>query len=124
MSSSLQVLLPVLSIISACTFGNQSETAVTIDKELFDQWRQSPGVLVLDVRTGGEYSGGHVPGAINIDYYSPDFEDQLKNLPKKDTVLVYCASGRRSSSSISSLKKAGFSFIANLEGGYNKYVKP
>lgn len=122
MLSLFRILVLISVVLPACDTQNQAETAVTIDKTLFDQWRKSPNVLILDVRTAGEYASGHVEGAINVDYYAPDFEAQLNNLPKKDTVLVYCASGRRSSSSVSSLKKAGFSFIANLEGGYTKYA--
>lgn len=119
----LRIFVFVSVVLPACSTQSQSDTA-TIDKKLFDQWRKSPNVLVLDVRTESEFSGGHIEGAVNIDYYSSDFEEQLNKLPKKDTVLVYCASGRRSSSSVSSLKKAGFAFIANLEGGYNHYIKP
>ncbi|MFN3952316.1 MAG: rhodanese-like domain-containing protein [Thermaurantimonas sp.] len=123
MYSIMRVLISTAVVLTACNAQNQSDSAITIDKTLFEQWRKSPNVLVLDVRTAGEYASGHVEGAINVDYYASDFEEQLNNLPKKDTVLVYCASGRRSSASISSLKKAGFSFIANLEGGYSKYAK-
>ena len=28
-----------------------------------EQYRQTPGALLLDVRTEGEYAAGHVPGA-------------------------------------------------------------
>ncbi|MFN4299790.1 MAG: rhodanese-like domain-containing protein [Thermaurantimonas sp.] len=113
----------MLVVLAACS-NNVSQTShADIDATTFDAWRQSPNVLVLDVRTPDEYAAGHVDGALNVDYYSPDFEQQLKNLPKKDTVLVYCASGRRSSNSVDALKKAGFSYIANLEGGYSNYIR-
>lgn len=108
-------------VLAACS-GNSSTTShADIDAATFDAWRKSPNVLVLDVRTPAEYAAGHIDGAVNVDYYSPDFEQQLNNLPKKDTVLVYCASGRRSSNSVEALKKAGFSYIGNLTGGYNNY---
>lgn len=111
----------ILFILAACSNSSSTVSYTDIDPQTFDTWRQSPNVLVLDVRTPAEYAAGHIEGAVNVDYYSPDFEQQLNNLPKKDTVLVYCASGRRSSNSVEALKKAGFSYIGNLTGGYNNY---
>ncbi len=67
--------------------------------------RLEPYILV-DVRTAGEYSSGHIPTAINIPY------DQIAaNPPTRDTralIIVYCASGHRSSIASESLKKIGF----------------
>lgn len=114
-------LASMLIALAACSNKTSNASSADIDVATFDTWRQSPNVLVLDVRTPDEYAAGHVDGALNVDYYSPDFEQQLKKLPKKDTVLVYCASGRRSSNSVDALKKAGFSFVGNLTGGYNNY---
>ncbi|GCD77209.1 hypothetical protein JCM31826_06910 [Thermaurantimonas aggregans] len=108
-------------LLIACSNNSSTSTHTDIDATTFDTWRQSPNVLVLDVRTPDEFAAGHVEGALNVDYYASDFENQLKNLPKKDTVLVYCASGRRSSASVEALKKAGFTYIGNLTGGYNNY---
>ena len=33
--------------------------------------------VTLDVRTAGEFAGGHVPGAANLDFYGKDFRSQL-----------------------------------------------
>ncbi len=41
-----------------------------------------PNTVILDVRTAGEFAGGKIRGARNIDIMSPNFVNQVKNLPK------------------------------------------
>lgn len=70
------------------------------------------GAIILDVRSNGEYSGGHVKGSINIPV------DQLnKNLSKlKDKnkpIITVCASGMRSASAKSILKSNGYTQVYN-----------
>ncbi|MES2395735.1 MAG: rhodanese-like domain-containing protein [Bacteroidota bacterium] len=73
------------------------------------------GAIILDVRSNGEYSGGHVKGSINIPV------DQLsKNLSKlKDKnkpIITVCASGMRSASAKSILKSNGYPHVYNGGG--------
>ena len=53
-------------------------------------------VLILDVRTKGEYSNGHIPGATLIP--SSEIASRVGELEKyvNKPILVYCASGGRS----------------------------
>ncbi len=64
------------------------------------------GALLVDVRTPGEFAGGALPGAKNIPV--SDLAARLSELPKGKPVIVYCASGMRSSKAKSILKGAGF----------------
>lgn len=73
------------------------------------------GAIILDVRSNGEYSGGHMKGSINIPV------DQLsKNLSKlKDKnkpIITVCASGMRSASAKSILKSNGYTQVYNGGG--------
>ena len=31
-----------------------------------EEFRATPGARLIDVRTAGEYAGGHIPGAVNV----------------------------------------------------------
>ena len=75
-------------------------------------------VVILDVRTPGEFAGGHIAGAVNIDQGSDDFMEQARQqLPLHDaTIAVYCRSGKRSASAARRLAAAGYR-VVNLEGG-------
>ena len=73
------------------------------------------GAVILDVRTKGEYGGGHIKGSINISV------DQLKNnlnrFPDKNkTIITCCASGMRSASAKSILKSHGYTNVHNGGG--------
>src|ERR1051325_1739822 len=67
-----------------------------VDVEEFDKLRAKKENVVLDVRREDEFKAGHIPGAINIDVNSPDFEKKVAALDKSKTYLVHCAAGRRS----------------------------
>ena len=73
------------------------------------------GAKVIDVRTKQEYAGGHYQGALNIPVDT--LASKLKSLGAPDSPLVvYCASGGRSSQAASILKAAGFTDVTNAGG--------
>lgn len=70
------------------------------------------GAVILDVRSKGEYAGGHIKGSINISV------DQLKNnlnrlADKQKTIITCCASGMRSGSAKSILESNGYISVFN-----------
>ncbi|MBI2376830.1 MAG: rhodanese-like domain-containing protein [Deltaproteobacteria bacterium] len=71
------------------------------------------GGLLLDVRTSGEYSAGHVAGALNISV--DQLESRLSELgPKDRDLIVYCHSGTRSARAARILSAAGFTRVHDL----------
>jgi len=50
-------------------------------------------VILVDVRSPGEFRSGHIPGAINIPYQQ--IEQSLKRLPRQRDIVLYCKSGIR-----------------------------
>ena len=56
--------------------------------------RVAAGAVLLDVRTPGEFSEGHLQGARNIPVQ--ELANRLAELPKGSDVVVYCRSGGRS----------------------------
>ena len=81
-----------------------------------------PSTVVIDVRSAGEFRGGSFPSALNIAH--SDISSSLNRLPqdKKNPIIVFCASGMRSSSALSSLKKMGFTNVLNA-GSYNNMMR-
>lgn len=78
--------------------------------------------VILDIRTKEEYQGGHLANSKNIDYYASDFQEQLDELDKQATYLIYCRSGNRSSTALQIMKGLGFSRVYELEGGINSWT--
>lgn len=63
------------------------------------------GALLLDVRTDGEWSSGHVDGATHIPVQ--DLAARLTEVPADRPVVVYCASGVRSARAVEILRAEG-----------------
>ncbi|MEO8631938.1 MAG: MBL fold metallo-hydrolase [Chloroflexota bacterium] len=78
----------------------------------------SDGAPVLDVREGSEYSAGHVRGAQHIPY--EELEQRIGEVPRMGTLVVYCASGVRSSLATSIFERHGI-IAANVRGGFTAW---
>ena len=75
---------------------------------------QKNGASFVDVRQPGEYSGGHIKGAVNIPLNNLS---RIKNKISKDSdVIVYCLSGARSNSAFRQLKSMGYTKVHDLGG--------
>lgn len=77
--------------------------------------------VMVDVREAAEYNGGHIPNSRHIPL--SQLGKRLHELEKfKQTALIVnCASGGRSSSACSVLRKAGFAKVFNLSGGVSAW---
>ena len=83
-------------------------------RDYFTKAKEIPAdALVVDVRTPGEFAGGHYEGALNIPV--SQIGGRLGELGAKDrNIIVYCRSGSRSRTAKSILDRAGFT---NVEDG-------
>lgn len=80
-------------------------------------------IVVVDVRTPGEYAGGHLKDGVNIDYNAADFRQKLAELDPARDYLVHCAVGGRSTSALEAFKELGFKKIVHLDGGMKAWEK-
>ncbi len=71
--------------------------------------------------TPQELSTGHIKGALNIDFKSPDFASKIDELDKSATYLVYYLVGGRSGKAMQLMQEKGFSKVFNLKGGITKW---
>jgi rhodanese-related sulfurtransferase len=72
----------------------------------------SQGATILDVRTKGEYAGGHIKGSVNIPL--DKLADNLNKLKGKTSpIITCCASGARSATAKGVLTNRGFTNVYN-----------
>ncbi|MDF4221354.1 rhodanese-like domain-containing protein [Maribacter sp. M208] len=88
----------------------------------FAGYQQSSEVLI-DVRTPVEFEEGAIEGAVNIDWFSHDFNQQVQSIDKNKIIYVYCKKGGRSLKAQARLEELGFKNVINLEGGYDAYLQ-
>jgi phage shock protein E len=77
------------------------------------------GALVIDVRTGDEFSSGHLPPAINIPLDELETAVPKRAKDKGQVLLLHCASGMRSGAAAQKLKSLGYANAFNL-GSYGR----
>jgi rhodanese-related sulfurtransferase len=81
------------------------------------------GAFLVDVRTPGEFSSGHVKGSVNIPLDT--VSNQLAKFKNKKNIIVFCRSGARSGQAKTILKQNGYTNVIN--GGtweqVNSFVK-
>ena len=80
------------------------------------------GSRVIDVRSPGEFQGGHLPGAVNVPLDRLGDEIARHAPDKEQPLLLYCLSGTRSGMGKASLRKMGYRNVFNL-GSYGRAAK-
>ncbi len=107
-------LIGSILLLAGCS---SSSSAVDLSVNEFSAKVAEAGVITLDVRTPGEFMGGYIEGAKNIDFQSGNFENEIAALDKNATYAVYCRSGNRSGQAVKVMHDAGFHNVYNLNGG-------
>jgi hydroxyacylglutathione hydrolase len=76
-------------------------------------------VQVVDVRMKSEWDAGHIPGAMHFEGGRIAWEELP--FPQDKPLAVQCASGNRSMSAISVLKRRGYHNVIQVEGGITQW---
>jgi rhodanese-related sulfurtransferase len=84
---------------------------------------QGESSVIIDARTKEEYDTGHLAGAVNVDYLSPDLPDLLERLDPAKKYFVYCKTSRRSIRICVMLRNIGFKNLYNLGEGLTEEVE-
>jgi len=90
-------------------------------KEMIDKG----DVFILDVRTPGEYSSGHIKNSTLLAVQAipaDELDIQLKELPKNGSIIVYCTIGIRSAATSKILVDNGFAKVYNMQGGITEWI--
>jgi phage shock protein E len=99
----------VIAVIVLKRFLGGGKVASSIVKQKLES-----GAIIIDVRTPDEFRDGAYPGAKNIPL--SDLGRRLGEIPKDRPVVLYCASGARSSSAARAMRQAGYADVINAGG--------
>ena len=120
-----KLILAVASVISATLFltaCSSDSAAQKVSPKEFSEVIADPTIVILDVRTPQEFAEGHLANAINIDFQSGNFEEEISKLDKSKTYAVYCRSGNRSGQAVKVMSETGFTNIYDMDGGVIDWV--
>ena len=79
--------------------------------------------ILVDVRTAEEYESGHIQDAVNFDFYSESFQNDILTLDKSSSIILYCRTQNRSTKTANYLKESGYNEITVIAGGITSWVK-
>ncbi|MBC7389311.1 MAG: thioredoxin [Opitutaceae bacterium] len=116
----MRITLCIVSYVLLAACSNAGSQNVLSPSKFEQSLKDQPGIIV-DVRTPGEYAEGHISNALNIDFYSPEFNSGFKKFDKAKPIYVYCQRGGRSESAVEKLNKNGFKNVYELDGGIIKW---
>jgi rhodanese-related sulfurtransferase len=125
------IIVILVFAFAACSAPSQKENSAselkvneTLEVTAFHtKLNESPGAVLVDVRTPEEFANGNIEGAINIDFKGSDFEQKIAELDKGKTYLVYCLSGGRSGKAATRMNALGFTSLYTLNGGYTAWIE-
>lgn len=90
--------------------------------QLIEDNNNNSDFVILDVRTPSEFESEALENAVNIDFYSETFEEEIAKLDRDTHYLIYCRSGGRSSRMLELVKSLGFSKVYEMRGGINTWM--
>ena len=77
--------------------------------------------VILDVREPDEYEQGAIPGAVHIPRGTLETSVEGRIPDKSSHLVVYCAGGTRSAFAAQTLQELGYTDVASVAGGFNKW---
>ncbi len=121
-------LLLITAFAYGCTGQTGSSNQVLEDIgiqeafELIQSNQGNPNFVIIDIRTPEEFNEGHIENAVNIDFYSETFREDLDKLDKSKTYFIYCRSGSRSGRAMPIMEELGFQEVYNLSAGIKEWI--
>ena len=119
------LIYKVYSHIQPSRYKSQSQIIKNITPEkahtLVREKADNPNFVILDVRTPKECSEERIENAVNLDFHSENFREELDKLDKNKTYIVHCAKGVRSGKTLNIMKELGFKEAYNMKGGIVKW---
>lgn len=107
----------------------QETTRVTADWVL--EHLEDATVHLVDARSSGEYGGGHIPGALSVDWNRmvsggsframEEVAALYADIPRDETVVAYCQSGTRASLTYVALRWLGYEDVRLYDGSWAEW---
>ena len=110
-----------LLLIYSCQIFDSTEINVISDAQFTEI--QDTDYILVDVRTAEEFESGHIQDALNFDFYSESFDNDILTLDKSSSIILYCRTQNRSTKTANYLKENGYKEITVLVGGITSWVK-
>lgn len=89
----------------------------SLDPNTFKALLEDKKGTLIDIRIPSEYEQDKITNAINLDFYSSNFEDKLLEFERDLPYFLYCRTGTHTRSVLETMQKVGFKEVYGLKGG-------
>lgn len=123
----MKKIITILAILSLLFSGCVNNGNIGQDSP-FDEYSELSSLMIektqgldfflVDVRSFSEFTGKHIPGAVNIP--AGDIAENPPSEDKNALIIVYCQSGARSGAAQKKLEQSGYTNVHNF-GGISKW---
>ena len=121
--NTIRLLLVALLVAMLAGCGQSPAVAgmdISVDEAL-RLWKNKE-VIIIDVRTPGEYRDGHIPGVVNIPL--DELEKRMGEISREKKTVLICRTGNRSAQGTKLLRSKGFNNVFNSTGGMSTWKGP
>jgi len=129
--TALGLLVAALVFACACSKEEVTESLGLISEDLLleeaftlmEDNRGSDTFVIIDLRSAEKYASGHIEEAINLDYNSPDFDQELDELDRDKAYLLYNHTDDVSGEVMDMMAVLGFAEVYNMLGGMKRWQR-
>jgi rhodanese-related sulfurtransferase len=123
----MKKLLLVVLVLTAILVNAQNQVINRLTAEEFynktlQAKEDESNIVLIDIRTKPEFEAGHIEGALMIDFYANKYIDNLKELDRTKTYIIYCRSGNRTGQTLQVMQQLGFENTSDLHHGIKSWV--
>jgi phage shock protein E len=93
-----------------------------VDAAAVERLVGQPGVVLVDVRSAGEFQMGRIDGAINVPFN--EIGAAAESWDRSATYVIYCATGQRSIPAVETMSAMGFEDIRHFTAGVQAWNQP
>ncbi len=129
----LPLLASLLLTASSCAKScksktvQESTTAVIddelkkLDKDQFSTEMKKRGTVIIDIRQPQEFEQGHIEGAVNLNFFDPQFKFNLLELDRDKSYCIYDKGEAKAFRAMKFMEDNGFKKVLMLKGGYKEW---
>jgi rhodanese-related sulfurtransferase len=128
----LGILVSGVVIIEGCVLGTAgassspcAEGGLTAQEayKLIEDNENNADFVIIDLRLPQDFANEHIAGAININYSSETFQDELNKLDRNKTYLIcgYCTCGGVGWNACRTMEGLGFKRVCNMWAGIEEW---
>lgn len=90
---------------------------------LIEDNKNNADFVIIDLRLPQDYEKEHIAGAINIDFSSETFRDEIDKLERNNTYLIYsyCSCGGIGWNAQLTMEELGFKKVCNMWTGIEEW---